>query len=160
MQKKLNPGTWVLFWEYSGRAIQWIPSWQGLDGFQKSLCPCALDESSFSIGRINTISTIKRLNGFQRYLRLWDLDESSLSIGRVESMRYGQYMPPFFGNSPYPNKVMHEVLMNVMVNPWHMFVNRLKFYRWCKLLFMGFSHFPVFFSSFCIGQISNQQHKG
>ena len=26
---------------------------QGLDGFQKSLHPCALDESSLSIGRFN-----------------------------------------------------------------------------------------------------------
>ena len=25
----------------------------GLDGFQKSLCPCALDKSSLSIGRVN-----------------------------------------------------------------------------------------------------------
>ena len=29
-----NPGTWVLIWEYSARAIQWIPAWQGLDFFQ------------------------------------------------------------------------------------------------------------------------------
>ena len=31
-----NPGTWELIWEYSARPIQWIPTWQGLDGFQKS----------------------------------------------------------------------------------------------------------------------------
>ena len=30
----------------------WIPTWQGLDGFQKSLHLCALDESSLSIGRV------------------------------------------------------------------------------------------------------------
>ena len=24
-----NPGKWVLVWEYSVRAIQWIPTWQG-----------------------------------------------------------------------------------------------------------------------------------
>ena len=23
-----NPGKWVLIWEYSARAIQWIPKWQ------------------------------------------------------------------------------------------------------------------------------------
>ena len=34
-----NPGTWVLIWECSVKAIQWIPTWQGLDGFQKSLHP-------------------------------------------------------------------------------------------------------------------------
>ena len=31
-----NLGTWVLIWEYSMRAIQWIPTWLGLDGFQES----------------------------------------------------------------------------------------------------------------------------
>ena len=58
MQKNLknnwNPCTWVLIWEYSARAIQWIPTQQGLDGFQKSLHSSALDKSSLSIGRVNT----------------------------------------------------------------------------------------------------------
>ena len=31
-----NSGTWVLIWEYSVRAIYWLPIWQGLGGFQKS----------------------------------------------------------------------------------------------------------------------------
>ena len=39
-----------LIWEYPARAIQWIPIWQGLDGFQKSLRSYALKESSLSIG--------------------------------------------------------------------------------------------------------------
>ena len=56
MQKKLkndwNPGKWVLIWEYSARALQWIPTWQGLDYFQKSLRPCNLDENNLSIGRV------------------------------------------------------------------------------------------------------------
>ena len=42
-----NPG--ILIWHYSERDFQWIPTWQGLDGFQKSLHPCDLDESSLSI---------------------------------------------------------------------------------------------------------------
>ena len=42
----------VLIWEYSTRAVQWIPTWQGLDGFQNSLRACALDKSSLSIGRV------------------------------------------------------------------------------------------------------------
>ena len=50
LKNDLNPETWALIWEYSARAIQWISTWQGLDGFQKSLRPCALDESSISIG--------------------------------------------------------------------------------------------------------------
>ena len=40
-----NPGKWVLIWEYSARAFQWIPTWQGFAGFWKSLHPCALDEN-------------------------------------------------------------------------------------------------------------------
>ena len=36
-EKWLILGTSVLICEYSARAIQWIPTWQGLDGFQKSL---------------------------------------------------------------------------------------------------------------------------
>ena len=35
-----NPGILVLIWKYSARAIQWIPTWQGLDVFQKSLRLC------------------------------------------------------------------------------------------------------------------------
>ena len=52
-EKWLKPDTIALIWEVSAaRAIQWIPTQQGLDGFQKSLRPCALDESSLSIGRV------------------------------------------------------------------------------------------------------------
>ena len=50
-----NPGTWVFICENSARAIKWILTWQGLDGFQKSLCPFALDENSLSIGRVKPI---------------------------------------------------------------------------------------------------------
>ena len=39
MQKNLkndwNPGTYVLLYEYSARAIQWIPLQQGSEGFKK-----------------------------------------------------------------------------------------------------------------------------
>ena len=37
---KKTTDTWVLIWEYSAIAFQWIPIWQGLDGFQKSLHSC------------------------------------------------------------------------------------------------------------------------
>ena len=37
------------------QSFQWIPIWQGLDGFQKLLCSCALDESSLSIGKVNVV---------------------------------------------------------------------------------------------------------
>ena len=59
MQKNLkndrNPEKWVLIWEFSSRAFQWIPRWQGLDGFQKSLHPYALKENSLSILRVKTV---------------------------------------------------------------------------------------------------------
>ena len=54
-----NPGKWVLIWEYSVRAFQWIPAWQGLDGFQRKLCFCAFDESSLSIVRVNETHWMK-----------------------------------------------------------------------------------------------------
>ena len=58
MQKKIyenmkndwNPSTWALILEYLSRAIQWIPTWQSFDYFQKSLLPCALDKGNLSIG--------------------------------------------------------------------------------------------------------------
>ena len=53
-----NPCIWVLIWEHSSRAIQWIPTWQGLDGFQRFLRSCAFDESSLSIGRVKTICAV------------------------------------------------------------------------------------------------------
>ena len=34
------------------RTIQWIPTWQCLDGFQKCLLPFSLDESSLRIERV------------------------------------------------------------------------------------------------------------
>ena len=36
--------------------FQLIPTWQGLNGFQKSLRPCALDKSSLSIRRVKEVS--------------------------------------------------------------------------------------------------------
>ena len=36
----------------SESTFQCVPTRQGLDGFQKSLPPCSLEESSFSIGRV------------------------------------------------------------------------------------------------------------
>ena len=51
-EKWPTPWHMVLIWEYLARAFKWIPTWQGLDGFQKSLRSCASDESSLSIGRV------------------------------------------------------------------------------------------------------------
>ena len=51
-----NDSIWVVIWEYSARAIQWIPILQGLDSFQNFLYPCALDESSLSLERVKPFS--------------------------------------------------------------------------------------------------------
>ena len=56
-----NPDKWVLIWECFVRAIQWIPTWQGLDSFQNSLHPCSLDKSSLSIRRVNYTDLDNRL---------------------------------------------------------------------------------------------------
>ena len=53
-EKSQKPWQMVLIWEYAVRAFQWIPTWQGLDGFQKSSC-LALDESSFRVGKVNYV---------------------------------------------------------------------------------------------------------
>ena len=53
-----NPGKWVLIWEYSARSILWIATWQGLDGFQKSLHLCALDESFLSIEKVDYLEAV------------------------------------------------------------------------------------------------------
>ena len=36
-----------------------ITNVQGLDGYQKSLCPCALDESSLSIGKVHRLTRVE-----------------------------------------------------------------------------------------------------
>ena len=53
-EKWLKPWHMVLIWEISARAFWWIPTWQGLDGFQKYLHPSALrGESSLNVGSVN-----------------------------------------------------------------------------------------------------------
>ena len=42
----------ILTWENLLRVIKWIPTWQGLDVFQKYLHSCALNKSSLTIGRV------------------------------------------------------------------------------------------------------------
>ena len=49
---------WLKSWQYLARALQWIPTWQGLDGFQKSLRRCNFDENGLSIERSKTMTHI------------------------------------------------------------------------------------------------------
>ena len=65
-----NSGQWVLIWEYSVRAIQWIPTRQGLDGFPKSLYPCASDERRLSLGRVK--AKRQRPDTWQATTAYWD----------------------------------------------------------------------------------------
>ena len=37
------------------RAIEWEHTWQGLDGFRKSLHSCEMDKSSLSIRRVSCV---------------------------------------------------------------------------------------------------------
>ena len=55
-----NPGIWVLIWEYSARAFEWIPNTIGLRWFKK-MESCALDESSLSIGRVKPTIVMLRI---------------------------------------------------------------------------------------------------
>ena len=57
-----NPGRWVLIWEHSARAFQWVPTQHSCDDFHKSLHSCALDESSLRIERVNRLWAIGPLN--------------------------------------------------------------------------------------------------
>ena len=52
IQKTLEMTETLANWYSSARAIQWIPTWRDLYGFQKYLRPCALDESNLSIERV------------------------------------------------------------------------------------------------------------
>ena len=45
-----NPGIWVLIWEYSARAIQSIPTSQGLDGY------CDLDKVASALKELKAAS--------------------------------------------------------------------------------------------------------
>ena len=72
LENDWNPGKWVLTWKYSARAFKWIPTWQGLDDFQKSLHPCVLDESSLSIGRVKECQSSSLC--FLRSRSAWLLD--------------------------------------------------------------------------------------
>ena len=59
----------VLIWEHSARAFWWIPTWQDLNGFPKTFRPCALDESSHSIGRVISTSLLQLRFGLGKKVR-------------------------------------------------------------------------------------------
>ena len=75
-----NLGTWVLIWEYSARAFQWIPIWQGLDVFQKSLHLCALDKRSCSIERVKMDSCSVALLRWQWWSKVGSCSPTWLAV--------------------------------------------------------------------------------
>ena len=95
-----NPAKWVLIWEYSARAIKWIPRWQGLDDFQKSLHPCALDESSLSIGRVNAHSSQKQPANCNDILQARAKSGKYL-MGKYQAEHYLQLFFKYFAK-PFP----------------------------------------------------------
>ena len=44
---------WLQSWHLGTHHFQWIHTWKGLGGFQKSSHPCAVDKRSHSIGSVN-----------------------------------------------------------------------------------------------------------
>ena len=105
-----NPGIWVLIWEHSTRAIQWIPTWQGLDGFLKSLCPCAMNKSSLSIGNlgINAFRWIQGLDGLLKSLCPCALNRSSLRIGSFK-VNYGhEWVNPSNAEATFIQRTMMQ----------------------------------------------------
>ena len=95
-EKWLKPLHMVFIWKYSARAIQWIPTWQGLDGFQRSLCPCALNKSSLNIGRVKEIFLLATLAEF-----LWDNNLSSYNILLVTLFEVDKLSHPLYKLTPF-----------------------------------------------------------
>ena len=124
-----NPGTWVLIWEYSARAIQWIPTWPGLDGFHNFLCSWALDKSSLSIWRVK----------FQIQTKSWWNQKDVIKIVLPFCLS------AWFGLS-YLNKnaniVENHLNLIMLVFIGYLWLST---FRWVPIC-QGFSHFLRYFS--------------
>ena len=234
-----NPNKRVLIWEHWVRAIQWIPTWQGSDDFQKSICPCALDERSLSIGRVNGTqvvwrgtlehewvwlssghwATVKLLRSPGKMLlsseyfwslhcyfsqfqcsqitasNLWVImnqwthgdDQLRVYIHQIPHLQPAafpalQLLPLWWNNQkvawastigPIANLTLPMLRLlsskaqkrKILWKPWKPchFGIHLKALVECFQMsthLPGYQLFSSFFASFCIGQISQQQHKG
>ena len=109
-----NPG----IWEYSSRAIQWIPTWHGLDGFQRFLHPCALDESSLSIGRVNPSTAqgyfspkLNDANIFENHL-----NPVMLVFIRKLSLSTFKWVPIYQGFGHFSGFLHHFVLVKLVAS--------------------------------------------
>ena len=54
MNNNWNPGKLVLIWENFVRGIQLIPTWQGLYGFLRCVCPCSLDKVALALEELTS----------------------------------------------------------------------------------------------------------
>ena len=136
-----NPGKWVLIWEYSVRAFLWIPTWQGLDGFQRFLHYCALDEGSLSIRRVNPLvlwvfsSKEKWCNFFKKATKHWHVGIHWK--GLTEYSQMSTHLPGF----PYFFRFFHHFVMDKLatssirvINPLtlNLLVANLADTKWCR----------------------------
>ena len=105
MKNDWNPGKWALIWEYSARAIQWIPTWQGLDDFQKSLRHCDFDKS-------NTIYIILCSPAFRIWLSLcWTAILSGLQARATGTILQSRTSPTDpLRRRPIPRSRSREVI--------------------------------------------------
>ena len=123
------------------RTIQWIPTWQGLDGFQKCLRPCALEESSPSIGRVKRMRrfTSHFLILFRHFLRRlmrcpgnWVLE---IEAGRIECESLHHLKVRASDGSPWQ--------MNIWVGIWSSFKPDLELFAfrrgWLQIMFYSSS---------------------
>ena len=78
-----NHAKWVLIWEYSARAIQWIPTWQGLGGFQENVRLCTSDESSLSNRRVNSV-LVGRIDYRCLHIQCQNLPRNDLPLNRLD----------------------------------------------------------------------------
>ena len=112
-KKDWNPGKWVLIWEYSAKAIQWIPTWQDLDGFRRSLHPCASDESSPSIVRVNGLRCVAvGASGTWPYLGDWLASEESQAASTVALLYLRLHFDLSF--NPFYPRSLHWYLHTVI----------------------------------------------
>ena len=131
MKNVCNPGKWVLIWDKLVRAIQWIPTWQGLDGFQILLPPGALDECSLSIGRVKTIHSNTLLE-FKIYPSRWCVAwlelQHALHIWLVMTDWLAQFIPNAL-HRKYGGKLIWQlrlIYLEFVIIMTHIFNVRLK----------------------------------
>ena len=95
-----NPGTWVIIWKGPGGFIQWIPTWQGLDGFRKPICVLLWTKvTSLSIRRV--FSNINHYSKAKSFSKNHHLQGRSLNEITIHNESFKQ-------KSLFKSKVFHK----------------------------------------------------